>query len=562
MFERLLIKQFAIIDYLEIDFRTPFTVMSGETGAGKSILIDAVSVLLGGRASGEMIRHGAGKAYIEGVFSLRAGHPVYPALRDGGWEGEEDSFTLSRELNEGGKNTCRINGCTVTLSRYRQLAAGLLDIHGQHEYQQIMQSHKQLDILDTYGGGKLIEVKGKAGDAYASWKELESKLQKARENQQAFAAKKDFLLYQMGEIDDAGLSPGEEEGLEKEVRRLTHSQRIVKQLNQAYRFLFQYEEGESAYDLLSKAMQQLKDLEKYDPELEGMYERLEPASYILDEISREIDKYKDQMDMSPARLEEAENRLYRIKSLGKKYGEGTEAILKFRSSLAAELEEMEEYGHNEKEWAENEAGAKVLYETHAAELSRLRSEVRIQLEAEINGEFADLAMKAARFQVDIRSHAPGPKGTDEVEFLISTNTGEPYLPLAKIASGGELSRITLAVKRILASSDTCETLIFDEIDSGIGGVTIQSVAEKLFSISADQQVVCVTHSPVLAAKAGQHFLLEKAEQAGRTTTGIKELDGQGRVRELMRMLSGDMASEDLRRHAESMLKQGGATDGF
>lgn len=556
MFERLLIKQFAIIDYLEIDFKPPFTVMTGETGAGKSILIDAVSVLLGGRGSGEMIRHGADKAYIEGAFRFHARHPVYAALAEGGWaDDDDDSFILSRELNVNGKNICRVNGCAVTLNAYRGLAAGLLDIHGQHEYQQIMQSHRQLDILDAYGGSSLLAVKRKVGEAYIVWKEIEAKLENARENRQAFAAKKDFLVFQLGEIDEAALRSGEERDLETEISRLTHSQKIVKQLNQAYRLLFQSADGESAYDLLSKALQQLRGLEKYDPELGGIFERLEPASYILDEISREIDRYKDQMDVSPARLEEAENRLYKIKSLGKKYGEGTEAILGYRQKIAAELDDMEEFGQKEEEWAENESKAKGVYNAESAELAQLRRKAKTQLEKQIDQEFLELAMKAARFQVDIHDGRPGPKGADEVEFHISTNTGEPYLPLAKIASGGELSRITLAIKRILASSDTCETLIFDEIDSGIGGVTVQSVAEKLSSISLDQQVICVTHSPVIAAKAGQHLLLEKTEEKGRTTTKAEDLDDQERVTELMRLLSGDVASVDLRRHAESMLKR-------
>ncbi len=556
MLERLLIKQFAIIDQLEIDFQTPFTVLTGETGAGKSILIDAVAILLGGRSSSEMIRHGSEKAYIEGVFSFTADHPVYQLLAEGGWaEAREEAFTLSRELNTGGKNPCRINGCTVSLNTYRQLAAGLLDIHGQHEYQQLMQSQKQMDILDAYGAAPLADLKNQVKEAYRSWQGLEEKLASARENQQAFAAKKDFLQYQIKEIDEAKLAPKEEEELAIEIQRLSHSQKILKHLDKAYSLLFDLKEGEAAYDLLAKALQQLRDLGKYDPELTGIYDRLEPASYLLDEISREIHRYKDQMDLSPTRLEEAENRLYKIKALGKKYGEGTEAILKHRQKAAAELASMEDFLTKEEEWQEEAAKAQEFYLKLAGELSSQRKEITKHLEEQIDSEFLDLAMKSAHFKVDIQEQTPGPKGLDAIEFLISTNSGEPYLPLAKIASGGELSRITLAMKGILAATDACETLIFDEIDSGVGGATVQAVADKLLSISASQQVICVTHSPIIAAKAGQHFFLAKEEKAGRTRTGIKELAGEERVEELMRMLGGDSTSDDLKRHAAAMLKR-------
>ena len=554
MIEHLLIKQFAIIDTMEIDFQPPFTVLTGETGAGKSILIDAVSLLLGERSSSEMIRHGASKAYIEGVFRFSDSHPVYLALAQGGWAEENDAeFVLSRELNENGRNPCRINGYTVSFNVYRQFANTLIDIHGQHEYQQLMQSNKQLDILDAYGGVALAKLKQEVREAWESWEALEHKLVNARENLQAFTVKKDFLLFQLNEIDEAHISSGEETALETEITRLSHSQRIVKGLDQVHRYLFQYTDGESAYDLLAKALQQLKNLGRYDPELDGVYERLEPASYLMDEASREISHYQDQFDVSPARLEEAEARLYKIRTLGKKYGEGTQAILAHRQSIADELREMEEFTEKEDAWEEEAKAAKEQYETLCVSLSDARREVKDKLEVMIDKEFLDLAMQAAHFRADLRESAPGPSGADSVEFLIAANRGEPFLPLAKIASGGELSRITLAMKRILATSDTCETLIFDEVDSGVGGATIQTVAEKLLSISRSQQVICVTHSPVIAAKANQHLLLEKAEQDGRTTTSVQDLDNTQRVAELSRMLGGDESSEDLQRFAKSML---------
>ncbi|MCL2121631.1 MAG: DNA repair protein RecN [Clostridiales bacterium] len=554
MLSRVLIRQFAIIEQLEMDFRPPFTVLTGETGAGKSILIEAISILLGGRSAAEMIRQGADKAYIEGVFHFTAGHPVYEALAEGGWsEKEEDFFVLSRELNVNGRNPCRINGYTVSLQVYRQLASTLMDIHGQHEYQQLMQSQRQLDIFDSYGGKPLQDLRQQVTQAYTAWKKWESQLLHARENQQAFIAKKDFLQFQLQEIDALDIRPGEDEALEQEIRKLTYSQRILQDLDRAINYLFRQTDGESAYDLLSRTMQLLKGLGKFDPELETLYENLEPASFLMDEASREMERYKDRLEIAPARLEEAEARLYKIRALGKKYGEGTKAILEHREKTAGELAEMEEFSLREEEWENRVTAAKDAFIGLATALSRLRKDTKDQLEAQIDREFLDLAMQAAHFIADIREAVPGPKGFDMVEFLISTNIGEAYLPLIKIASGGELSRITLAMKRILADSDTCETLVFDEIDSGIGGTTIQAVADKLLSISDRQQVICVTHSPVLAAKANQHYLLEKAEQDGRTLTGIRELAETDRIEELMRMLGGDSRSEDLKRHAASML---------
>ncbi len=556
MFERLLIREFAILEYLEVDFQPPFTALTGETGAGKSILIEAVSILLGARSSAEMIRHGSKKAYIEGVFSFDPGHPVYVILSAEGWADEgESSFTLSRELNINGKNPCRVNGRTVSYNVYRQFAGDLLDIHGQHEYQQLMRNAKQLEILDAYGGVNLRIIRDNVREKYSRWRELEARLEKARANRQAFERQKDFLIYQIREIEDAAIQAGEDDALEAEIQKLTHGQRILVALEQAYDSLYQNPGGDSAFDSLTNALRSLRSVSRYDPELEKIHERLEPASFIMDEASRDIARYRDQLDVAPSRLEQAESRLYRIRTLGKKYGAGSAAILEHKAGISKELEEMEELAQNEEEWEAEALSLKDAFLRDCEELSLERAKVIASLEPRIDSEFQDLAMKAARFKVDARESAPGPNGADSIEFLISTNTGEPFLPLAKIASGGELSRITLAMKRVLASSDSCDTLIFDEIDSGIGGITIQSVAEKLASISLLQQVICVTHSPVIAAKANQHLLLEKEEIEGRTLTKVKDLDEGQRVEELTRMLGGDSSSADLLRHAARMLKK-------
>lgn len=310
-----------------------------------------------------------------------------------------------------------------------------------------------------------------------------------------------------------------------------------------------------AYDLLANALNYLRDLSRYDPELGGLYDRLEPAAYLLDEASREITNYKDNLDMQPGRLEEAENRQYKIRILCQKYGAGISEVLQKRQQLAKELSEMESFELLEEEWAKKIRILEQSYHQAAAKLHELRVKVKEELESRINQEIRDLAMPSAQFMVEIRETTPGPAGFDQIEFLISTNTGEPFLPLAKIASGGELSRITLAMKRVLADLDSSQTMVFDEIDSGMGGATTHAVADKLSAISKSQQVICITHSATIAARAEQHLYLEKMESEGRTKTLIRDLDQPGRIGELARMLGGDSNSEDLCRHAKSLLNR-------
>lgn len=556
MLERLFIKQFAIIDELAIDFEAPFTVLTGETGAGKSIIIEAAAILLGGRAQSEMIRYGSDKAFIEGVFSLPPEHEVMQyLLRENYAEQAEEPFILSREFSTDKKNACRINGRTVTLNQYKQVASGLVDIHGQHDYQQLMQSQRQLGILDAYGGRELLDLRAETGRQYIRWQDTEGKIKDAQEKQKELLAQKDFLKFQIDEIDQARLQPEEEDLLSSEIRRLSHSERIMKNLQKAYEQMFGTADAPSAYDMLGKALNYLRDLGKYDPELTDIYDSLEPASYILDEAARRISSYQDAMEVSPKRLEEAENRLYRIKTLCKKYGETVQDVLAHRDRVAMELQAMENWEEQERSW---ESERKIFSEKYfelAGKLHEIRSKTGIKLEASIDEELKDLAMESARFRSNIQTAPPSSTGIDTAEFLISSNAGEAFLPLAKIASGGELSRIILAMKRILAAMDCSDTMVFDEIDSGIGGKTVHAVADKLSAISRNQQVICVTHSATIAARANQHLLLLKEESGGRTQTGIKGLDETERIEELARMLGGDSQSPELQTHAKSLLNR-------
>lgn len=556
MLERIFIRQFAIIDELAIDFQPPFTVLTGETGAGKSVIIDAVAILLGGRIQTEMIRYGADKAYIEGVFSLQPSHDSWAFLLSNGYaDSEQEPLVLSRELNSTGKNTCRINGRTVTLAVYRQVALGLVDIHGQHDYQHLMQTQRQLGILDTYGGAGIMQLREEIKNIYDKIIRIEENIQTAEKKQQERMARLDFMQFQLEEIDNAKVVPDEMEDLAAEINRLSHSEKIMQNLQGAYERLFGSGDQPAAHLLINEALHLLRDLGKYDEKLAALYNSLEPTVYVLDEVAREISQYQDNIEISPERLAEAENRLYQLKRLCQKYGETLTDVLNYRESIIVEIEKLENWQNQAEGWNKEIAVLKEEYNKLAFDLHELRVQTAKELEANIDKELQDLAMSAAHFAVEIKSQAPGSLGTDHVEFLISSNNGEPFLPLVKIASGGELSRITLAMKRILAKADLSETLIFDEIDSGIGGKTIHAVADKLLAISESQQVICVTHAAAIAAKANQHILLEKREESGRTKTGIKDLSNRERVLELARMLGGDSQSPELLSHAENLLNR-------
>jgi DNA repair protein RecN (Recombination protein N) len=556
MLERIYIKQFAIIDELVIDFQPPFTVLTGETGAGKSIIIDAVAKLLGERAQSEMIRFGSEKAYIEGVFSLSPQHEIWSYLKEKGYiDDEQEPLVLSRELNHNGKNYCRINGRTVALNVYRQIALGLVDIHGQHDYQHLMQSQRQLGILDAYGGDSLLELKKKLGQVFQKWQNLKKVKETADKQQQERLARQDYLNFQVNEIDQAKLLPHEREELTAEIKRLSHSEKILTGLEAAYEQLFGSEDIPSAYQLIGESLRQLRDLVRYDNSLDEIHQALEPVAFTLDEVAADIRKYQDALEVSPNRLAEAENRLYQIKQLCQKYGESIEDVLKHRDAAAAELEAMTQWQKQATNWVQEIQELQANYEELAEKLHVARCETAKKLAEQIDHELADLAMPQALFSVDFQRKAAANDGQDAVEFLISSNTGEPYLPLVKIASGGELSRITLAMKCILAKADNCETMIFDEIDSGIGGLTAHAVGEKLGAISQAQQVICVTHSATIAAKANQHILLEKQEEEGRTKSQVQSLDTAARITELARMLGGDSLSPELRSHAQSLLKR-------
>lgn len=555
MLERLSIKNFALIEEVSLSFCDNLNILTGETGAGKSIVIDAVGLLLGGRAQAEFIRSGAEKAYLEGVFRLTPKHHVAEILADLGLELEEDTLVLSRELAVNGRNSCRINGRTLALSQYRLVGLSIVDIHGQHDHQALLQAETHLELLDKFGGAESLKQLQDLKSKYDNWQSLSQELQEIRRREKERLQRIDFLHYQIAEIEQAKLRQGELAELGQEATLLVNAEKIVMNLNAAYRHLFSDERSLAAYDRLGKAISSLEEISKYDPKLADIVGGLEPLLYQLEDSSAEIRNYLDTIEYSPERLEAVESRLQLLKDLCKKYGPEEENVIQFLINAKEELAKWEKSGERAEELEQLVAEAEKEYSLRAKELFQTRKKIAGFLEEQVTAELVDLAMPHVKFAVSFKTGEPTAKGFDQVEFLISPNPGEPLLPVAKIASGGELSRIILALKTIIAHLDGIGTLIFDEIDTGIGGKAAQKLAEKLTAISNHQQVICVTHSPILAALADYHLHLDKETVDGRTRTIIKLLDQEERVAELVRMLGGDKPTEELVSHARQIMKK-------
>lgn len=555
MLERLYIKNFALIEEINLDFCEKFNVLTGETGAGKSIVIDAVSVLLGGRAQTEYVRHGCDMAVIEGVFFVPQGGRVFESLVEYGVDCEEGTLILSREIAINGRNSCRINGRNLTLGQYRVIGQMLVEIHGQHNHQYLLQPHRHLEILDRFGKTEHFKLLQKVKESYQIWKEAKTELEDLHNREQDRLQRIDFLSFQLAEIKGAGLKENEEEELQREANILANAEKISMNLNSAYLCIFGGENEATAYELVGKAVKNLEYVRELNDKLEKTSAEIESCLYQLEEGAAVIRDYLENIDYSPRRLEETEKRLYVVKELCRKYGGTVKEVLLYGEKAQAELDLLNGSGERAEELKELVEKAWQEYFQLSALLSEKRREIGAGLDEEVTSQLLELAMPDAVFRTGFSAVEPSARGNEEAEFLISANPGEPLLPVAKIASGGELSRMMLAFKSIFAGLDGIDTLIFDEIDSGIGGKAAQKVAEKLEKISENQQVICVTHSSIIAALADRHLLLEKQVERGRTQTFVRYLSKDERVEELTRMMGGERQTDDLKRHASQILKK-------
>lgn len=569
MLTELRVRDFAIIDALNVEFMAGLNAITGETGAGKSILLDAISLLLGDRADAGLVRAGCERAHIEGVFSLddQRSPRVDAVLSEHGLENEDPrQVILTREVRASGRAVCRVNGQVVAQSVLRQLGELLIDAHGQSEHLSLLRQREHVNLLDTYAGAWELrrDVAARVAGLRAVRKEIDDIFTHTRER----ARRVDMLKFQLEEIRAARLKPNEEESLSAEHLRLANAEALAEHADEAYAALYESSpDASAALDQLARASRAITALVRYDKQFEDYARQLTDATAVIDDVARSVRDYREAIEFSPQRLRSVESRLEAIKKLKRKYGESVTAVLAFAAEAEAELAQIENSDalleaarDRERDLAAGLAGA-------AIALSRRRQEAATRLSGEVERELHDLRMGGARFAVgfDFESgegglelppaelerlsgmrFSPGPPlaglvrfdatGLDRAEFMIAPNPGEGFKPLVKVASGGETARLMLAIQTVLSRSASTPTLIFDEIDQGIGGRVGTVVGEKLWRLGRGHQVLCVTHLPQLAAFAEAHLRVEKIARDNRTSTAIRALDRQERVEELAQML--------------------------
>lgn len=550
MLEHLHVKNLALIREAEIDFTEGLNILTGETGAGKSIVIGSVSLALGGKASKELVRPGAEYGLAELVFSV-TGEKLKDSLQKLDVIPEENQVILSRKIMNG-KSINKINGETVTLSQLRETADLLIDVHGQHEHQSLLQKKKHLEILDTYARAELQPVKTELSAAYAEWKKLEEEQENARMDEESRLRELSLLEFETKEIEEAGLVPGEDEELEQKYRKMTHARRLMEAAGTAYG-LTGYEEAESAGTAVGRALRELQSVAGVDEGLVDLTGQLSDIDSLLNDFNRELADYVSSLEFSEEELHETEERLNTLNHLKSKYGRSLEAVLEYDRKQQARLAALQDYDayleRLEKQIQEQEQRLTEL----CAQVSGIRKTYAEQLCGKIREHLVDLNFLNVEFEMKFE-RLPGytAEGFDDAEFVISTNPGEPLRPLMKIASGGELSRIMLAIKTVLADKDEIGTVIFDEIDVGISGRTAQKVSEKMMLIGRTRQVICITHLAQIAAMADSHFRIEKQVTEEGTRTEVRRLDKKESVEELARILGGAEITEAVLKNASEM----------
>ena len=552
MLELLHIENIAVIEQADIAFRSGFNALTGETGAGKSIVIDAMGAVLGGRTSRDLIRTGADKAFVSATFSgVREDLPGL--LANGVKPDEEGNLLLQRELNTEGKNLCRANGRPVTVAQLREIGRELLNIHGQHDGQQLLDEEQHGAYLDRFG--RLEPQRESYAACYHAMSDLRDRIRQLQMDEAEKARRVDTLKFQIDELERAKLKPGEEEELVRRRDILRHGEKFLSAVDGADFFLSGDDEQVGAVTLLRQAEESLSGVKRLDDSLEELVKRLENARCEVYDLAELIRDKREEFDFSPAELDELESRgdlLYRLK---KKYGATVEDMLEYLDRCRRELDAIETaddtIAHLEGRLREAEKKAKAA----GATLTKARTEAARRLEEHILRELQDLDMGRVQFSIELTEKEPAADGCDSVRFLLSANAGEDLRPLARIASGGELARIMLALKNVLAEQDQVGTLVFDEVDTGVSGRAAQRIAEKMAQVSRRKQVLCVTHLPQLAAMADTHFSVEKGERNGRTYTRVLCLDRKQRAQELARLTGGAHVTEALLRSAGELLDE-------
>lgn len=565
------VRNYALIERLSLRFGNGFNVLTGETGAGKSLVIDCVGLVIGGRASSESVRAGCDSAVVEAVFNISDVPDVEALLLEQGIDPEPDgTLIVTREVSRQGRSRCRLNGRIVTLTALSAIGERLVDIYGQHEYQSLARPSRHIGLLDAFGGARLEQVRDSVRQLYEEWRECEEELAELRQHARERAQRADLLAFQVNEIESANLEPGEDVHLVAEQTVLANAESLYDAVVRAYSLIYEssYPDIASARDMLGEALEELDNASRIDGTLTSLAESLSALCDHTTEISRALREYRDSIEFDPERLAEVEERLSAISRLKRKYGDSLADVIDHGQLAREELESMTGAGRRVDELEGRSAALSEELGSCASKLSAMRCEIAAELEKEVSRELRDLSMPHAVFKVDVGRKRDGheivvdgtpvvigPDGFDDVEFLFSANPGEEPRPLARIASGGEMSRVMLAIKSVLAVADAMPTMVFDEVDAGIGGEAAIAVASKLANIGKVRQVLAVTHLPQIAAVADNHYAVSKLERSGRTEVTVEKLDIEERVTEVARMLAGEAPSSVTVAHAREMLSR-------
>lgn len=554
MLQTLSIKQFAIIDELDINFSDGLTVMSGETGSGKSIIIDAIGQLIGMRASSDYVRHGEKKAIIEGIFDIDESKDAIKILESLAIDVDEDFLLVKREIFSSGKSICRINNQTVTLQDLRKVMQELLDIHGQHETQSLLKQKYHLQLLDDYAVNQYSDLLNQYQLSYKQYKNKRKELEELESADQALLQRLDLMKFQLEELTEASLKEGEVDQLESDIKRIQNSEKLNLALNNAHQVLTDENAIPDRLYELSNYLQTINDIvpEKFV----RLKEDIDQFYYILEDAKHEIYDEMANTEFDEQVLNEYESRMNLLNNLKRKYGKDITELIGYQSKLANEIDKIENYEQSTSQLREE---IKTLYNDVidiGKKLSQERRRVARELRDHIVSEIQNLQMKDANLEISFKPlDEPTIEGIEFVEFLISPNRGEPLKSLNKIASGGELSRIMLALKSIFVKSRGQTAILFDEVDSGVSGQAAQKMAEKMRDIAQYIQVICISHLPQVASMSDHHLLISKASNADRTTTQVKELKDENKIDEIARMISGASVTELTRENAKEMIKQ-------
>lgn len=555
MLVELIVENYAVVEYARIGFQAGLNVLTGETGSGKSIVVDSFGLLLGGRASAEMVRSGQTRARVAGIFSTAGNLELKALLEEAGIELDGDELIVEREIGVNGKSRAFAGNRPVTTAFLRQLAPALGDIHGQNEQQLLFTGAAQRQLLDEYADA--LELRARVEEAFAEQRRLEGKLEELNKNEQEQLRLLDLWTFQRKEIDSVQPRAREDEELEAERKILQNMTRLEENSSAVYALL--YDSPESATTQLKQALKRLEELTRIDPSLDEMAAALKQAALQVDEVAYAVRDYLGKLESDTGRLEDIESRLAALDRLKRKYGESIEHVLVFREDIAKRIDEVENANETRATIEKQRDAATARYTDLTGELSGKRGKAAAALSQKVERELKSLMMERTQFQIVVSSGQKTAMGTDEIAFLVSPNRGEDLKPLEKIASGGELSRIALALKTAAGEAVKAaevSTLVFDEVDAGVGGAAAAAVGKRLKALSRNNQVICVTHLAQIAGFADHHFSVAKREKKGRVTTNVEELRGEDRAREIGRMLSGERITDEALKHAEQLIRAG------